>query len=52
MAEEVRRIEAARSILIIGGGAVGVEVAGELVAKFTDPATNKVNKRIVLISRS
>ncbi|KAK4764661.1 hypothetical protein SAY86_025751 [Trapa natans] len=33
---ELQRIEAARSILIIGGGPVGVELAGEIVTDFPE----------------
>lgn len=36
ISEELHRIKEAGSILVVGGGAVGVEVMGELVSLFSD----------------
>ena len=40
-------LEQARTVVIVGGGAVGVELAGEILTKFNN--TTKSSKRVVLV---
>ena len=55
-AVERERIKKAESVLVVGGGAVGVEVAGELANLFCingdKGAEIKLTKRLGLVSRS
>lgn len=44
------QVAQAKKILIVGGGAVGVEVAGEIVYKYTDKEVTIVNSTDKLIS--
>ncbi len=55
IAMEQERIKQAMSILVVGGGAVGVEVMGELVDTFSEKnavgETIQLRKRLGLITR-
>ncbi len=46
LAADNKKLEAADSVLIIGGGPVGVELAGEIVVDFP---TKKVSQSVITV---
>lgn len=52
MALEQQAIKRAKSILVVGGGPVGVEVMGELVYLNNNPTENQAKKKLTMVTRT